>query len=98
MMTLDASQGDSYMLHVGTTGSKIETMEVEMSTTETRVTNASLTFVTKKDAATMLGVSKSTIERLEYEGTFPKGFLITPKRRVYRLTDVEQYIADRMAA
>lgn len=52
-------------------------------------------FLSKKEAAAMLGVSKSTIERLEAEGRFVRGFLITPKRRVYRLTDVQKYIEDR---
>lgn len=60
--------------------------------------NIAPVFLSKREAAGMLGVSKSTIERLETEGRFVRGFLITPKRRVYRLADVQKYIEDRESA
>lgn len=52
---------------------------------------ASLRFLTQKQLAVLINVSERTLERWRVEGTGPRFVAAGPKRRLYRLSDVDEW-------
>jgi len=55
-------------------------------------------YIRIKELAVMLGISKSTIYRLVQENKFPKQFRLTERTSVWRLSVINQWIAEREKA
>jgi excisionase family DNA binding protein len=51
----------------------------------------SLRFLTQKQLAELLNLSERTLERWRVEGRGPKFVAMGPRRRLYRLTDVDEW-------
>ncbi len=51
--------------------------------------------VSEDDLVNLLGLSKSTIWRLERQGKFPKRLQIGNRRVAWRLEEIEQFLASR---
>ena len=56
------------------------------------------TLLRKPDVAARLGVSQSTIQRLEKAGDFPRRVRLGPRAVAWRASEIEDWIADRAAA
>jgi excisionase family DNA binding protein len=52
---------------------------------------ASLQFLTQKQVAEVINVSERTLERWRVEGTGPKFVAMGPRRRLYRMSDVDDW-------
>src|SRR5258708_24954761 len=52
---------------------------------------ASLQFLTQKQVAEVINVSERTLERWRGEGTGPKFVAMGPRRRLYRMSDVDHW-------
>lgn len=55
-------------------------------------------YIRIKELATMLGIGKSTIYRLIKDNKFPKQIRLTERTSVWRLSVINQWIADRERA
>ena len=56
------------------------------------------TLLRKPDVAGRLGISQSTIQRLEKAGDFPRRVRLGPRAVAWRASEIEDWIADRAAA
>ena len=56
------------------------------------------TLLRKPDVAARLGISQSTIQRLEKAGDFPRRVRLGPRAVAWRASEIEDWIADRAAA
>jgi excisionase family DNA binding protein len=54
---------------------------------------ATLRFLTQKQLAELIKVSERTLERWRVEGRGPKFVAMGPRRRLYRVSDVEEWAA-----
>lgn len=54
-----------------------------------------MALITAKQAATRLGVSRSTVERLTAEGKFVPCYQFSPRNRRFDEKDVERWIESR---
>jgi predicted DNA-binding transcriptional regulator AlpA len=52
-------------------------------------------YLTTREAAARIKLGKSTLERMRVEGTGPTFIRATAKRIVYRLADLDAYLAER---
>jgi predicted DNA-binding transcriptional regulator AlpA len=59
--------------------------------------NKSLPFISAKQLSVRTGISIRTLCRMRAEGTGPKFHKFGPRKIVYRIEDVNQWLADRCA-
>lgn len=50
--------------------------------------------VRQKDLVNVVGLSRSTIYRLERQGMFPPSIKLGPRAKGWRLSDLQKWIAD----
>ena len=55
-------------------------------------------FIAISEAVEMTGLSRTTIWRMEREGTFPKLHQISPGRRAFLKSEIDKWIAEKTGA
>lgn len=50
-------------------------------------------FITIKEAAKRLGVSRMTLDRWQRKGHFPKTYILAPHRVAFKLAEIEEWEA-----